>query len=174
MEDGAVCPSTGAGITSAMPRGIVTKAAIATTKRFMLRLRAMSHRDRDIRMSRSGVPKARSAGEGEQPARFVQGGEPTVPTLVAVIAQVSVDPNAAGMPGAGLMQQLLDWLSQIALWGSLASVLVGAAVYGLSQNTGNYNGAYRGKQLAAAGGIGAILAGLAPTGINLLFRAAGA
>jgi hypothetical protein len=97
-----------------------------------------------------------------------------VSTLVAVIAQVSVDPNAAGMPGADLMQQLLDWLSQIALWGSLASVLAGAAVYGLAQNTGNYNGAYRGKQLAAAGAIGAILAGLAPTGINLLFRAAGA
>jgi hypothetical protein len=91
-----------------------------------------------------------------------------------VIAQVSVDPNAAGMPGADLMQQLLNWLSQVALWGSLASVLAGAAVYGLAQNTGNYSGAFRGKQLAAAGAIGAILAGLAPTGINLLFRAAGA
>jgi hypothetical protein len=97
-----------------------------------------------------------------------------VPDLLTVIAQVSVDPNATGMPGADLMQQLLDWLSQVALWGSLASVLAGAAVYGLAQNTGNYNGAFRGKQLAAAGAIGAILAGLAPTGINLLFRAAGA
>src|SRR5690606_25994381 len=134
-DDGAVCPSTGVGITSAMPRGIARTTATATTKRFMSRLRAMNQGDRDIRMSRSRVLKARSAGEGEHPARFVQGGEPTVPTLVAVIAQVSVDPNAAGMPGAGLMQQLLDWLSQIALWGSLASVLVGAAVYGLSQNT---------------------------------------
>lgn len=76
------------------------------------------------------------------------------------------------MPGAAMMQQLLNWLSQVALWGSLASILAGAAVYGLSQNTGNYNGAFRGKQLAAAGAVGAILAGLAPTAVNLLFRAA--
>ena len=89
-----------------------------------------------------------------------------------LVAQVSVSPTSSGMPGAALIQQLLGWLDQIALWGSLASVLVGAAIYGLSQNTGNYNGAFRGKQLAAAGAVGAILAGLAPTAVNLLFRAA--
>ena len=92
--------------------------------------------------------------------------------LTMVLADVSVTPTSAGMPGAALMQQLLNWLSQVALWGSLASILGGAAIYGLSQNTGNYNGAYRGKQLASAGAVGAILAGLAPTVVNLLFRAA--
>lgn len=90
-----------------------------------------------------------------------------------LLAQVSVSPTSAGMPGAALIQQLLGWLDQIALWGSLASVLVGAAIYGLSQNTGNYAGGYRGKQLAVAGLVGACLAGLAPTAINMLFRAAG-
>lgn len=92
--------------------------------------------------------------------------------LLTVIAQVSVTPSTDGMPGAGLAQQLLGWLSQLALWGSLASILAGAAVYGLAQNAGNYNGAYRGKQLAVAGVVGALLAGLAPTAVNLLFRAA--
>jgi hypothetical protein len=91
----------------------------------------------------------------------------------ALLAQVSVSPTSSGMPGAQLIQQLLGWLDQIALWGSLASVLVGAAIYGLSQNTGNYVGGYRGKQLAVAGVVGACLAGLAPTAINMLFRAAG-
>ena len=90
-----------------------------------------------------------------------------------LLAQVSVSPTSSGMPGAELIQQLLGWLDQIALWGSLASVLVGAAIYGLSQNTGNYAGGYRGKQLAVAGLVGACLAGLAPTAINMLFRAAG-
>ncbi len=89
-----------------------------------------------------------------------------------VFGQVEVDPDAAGMPGAELIQQVLGWLSQLALWGSLASILVGAAVYGLAQNAGNYNGAFRGKQLAVAGAIGACLTGLAPTAINLLFDAA--
>ena len=85
---------------------------------------------------------------------------------------VQVTPSSQGMPGAALIQQILGWLSQLALWGSLASILVGAAIYGLSQNSGNYNGAYRGKQLAAAGAVGACLAGLAPTAVNLLFGAA--
>jgi hypothetical protein len=90
-----------------------------------------------------------------------------------LLAQVSVSPSSSGMPGGVLIQQLLGWLDQIALWGALASILVGAAVYGLSQNTGNYAGGYRGKQLALAGVVGACLAGLAPTVVNLLFHAAG-
>lgn len=93
--------------------------------------------------------------------------------LGLMVGQVSVSPTSAGMPGGQLIQQMLNWLSQVALWGSLASVLVGAAVYGLSQNTGGYANAYRGKQLAIAGVAGACLAGVAPTAINLLFRAAG-
>lgn len=92
--------------------------------------------------------------------------------MMHVLADVGVTPTSEGMPGAALLQQLLNWLSQIALWGSLASILGGAAVYGLGANTGSYNNTYRGKQLAAAGAIGAILAGLAPTAINLLFSAA--
>lgn len=90
------------------------------------------------------------------------------------LAQVTVTPTSEGMPGSALLQQMLGWLDQVALWGSLASILAGAAVYGLSQNSGNYAGGYRGKQLAVAGVIGAGLAGLAPTAVNLLFKAAGA
>lgn len=93
--------------------------------------------------------------------------------LAGVLGQVNVSPTSAGMPGGQLIQQMLNWLSQVALWGSLASILVGAAVYGLSQNTGGYSNGYRGKQLAIAGVAGACLAGIAPTAINLLFRAAG-
>ncbi len=89
-----------------------------------------------------------------------------------VLAQVHTMPSSSGLPGAHLIQQMLDWLSQIALWGSLASILLGAAMYGLSQQSGNYAGGYRGKQLALAGVIGACLAGVAPTAINLMFKAA--
>ena len=93
--------------------------------------------------------------------------------LPRLVAQVSVSPTSQGMPGADLISQMLSWLSQLALWGSLASILIGAAIYGLSQNSGNYAGGFRGKQLAAAGVIGACLAGLAPTAVNILFGAAG-
>lgn len=89
-----------------------------------------------------------------------------------VLAQVQVTPNSAGMPGAALIQRLLDWSQMVALWGSLAALLVGAAMYGLAREGGSYNGASRGKTLALGGVIGAILAGVAPTAINLLFQAA--
>lgn len=88
------------------------------------------------------------------------------------IANVVVEPDATGMPGAELIQTLLNWTQMIALWGSLAALLVGAAMYGLARESGSYGGAGRGKTLALGGVIGAILAGLAPTAVNMLFAAA--
>lgn len=92
--------------------------------------------------------------------------------LVSVLAQVSVDPNADGMPGAELIQKLLNWGQMLALWGSLGALLVGSAMYGLAREGGSYGGASRGKTLALGGVVGAILAGVAPTAINMLFEAA--
>ena len=92
--------------------------------------------------------------------------------VASLFGDVNVTPTTSGMPGADLVQQLLNWLTQIALWGSLASILCGAAIYGLSQQSGNYAGGAMGKKLALAGAIGACLAGIAPTVINLLFKAA--
>lgn len=94
-------------------------------------------------------------------------------TTVAPPPPIDVTPSSEGMPGAPLLHKLLSWLAQLALWGSLASILAGATVYGIAQNAANYNGAYRGKQLAVAGAIGAALAGLAPTAITMLYQAAG-
>ncbi len=92
--------------------------------------------------------------------------------ITALLDDVDVTPTTDGLPGADLVQTMLNWLTQIALWGSLASILCGAAIYGLSQQTGNYSCGYLGKRLALAGAIGACLAGIAPTVINLLFKAA--
>jgi hypothetical protein len=92
--------------------------------------------------------------------------------VVGLFAQVSVDPNSDGMPGADLIQQLLNWGQMLALWGSLAALLVGAAMYGLAREGGSYSGASRGKSLALGGVVGAILAGLAPAAVNMLFQAA--
>jgi hypothetical protein len=89
-----------------------------------------------------------------------------------VLAQVQVSPDASGMPGADLIQQLLNWGQMIALWGSLGALLVGASMYGLAREGGSYGGASRGKSLAMGGVVGAILAGVAPTAVNMLFQAA--
>ena len=92
--------------------------------------------------------------------------------ILGAIAQVETDPSSAGMPGAELIQRLLNWAQMLALWGSLAAILAGAAMYGLSREGGSYNGAGRGKGLALGGVVGAILAGVAPAAVNMLFSAA--
>ena len=84
----------------------------------------------------------------------------------------NVDPNSDGMPGADLIQKLLNWSQMLALWGSLGALLIGAAMYGLAREGGSYGGASRGKALAMGGVVGAILAGVAPTAVNMLFEAA--
>ena len=89
-----------------------------------------------------------------------------------VLAQVEMTPASDGMPGGALAQRLLNWGGQIALWGSLGSILVGAAIYGLSREAGNYGAASKGRTLALGGVVGAILTGLAATIVNLLFGAA--
>ena len=92
--------------------------------------------------------------------------------LIGVLAHGRVDASSAGMPGADLIQQLLNWSQMLALWGSLGAVLIGAAMYGLAREGGSYGGASRGKTLAMGGMVGAILAGVAPTAVNMLFEAA--
>ena len=56
--------------------------------------------------------------------------------VLRVLAQVNVTPSADGMPGADLIQQLLNWAQMLALWGSLAALLAGAAMYGLAREGG--------------------------------------
>jgi len=92
--------------------------------------------------------------------------------LLGFLSDVSLNPNSDGMPGASFAQTLVNWIGQIALWGSLVSILIGAAIYGLSQHVGNTYGASKGRLLALAGTIGAGLTGLAPTVVNLLHDAA--
>jgi len=89
--------------------------------------------------------------------------------MVMFFAQVTVAPDSNGLPGGALFQKVLNWTDQIALWGSLASLLIGAAVWGVSQHAGNGYQAGRGRNFAAAGAVGALLAGLAPTIVNTLF-----
>lgn len=92
--------------------------------------------------------------------------------VLRLIGQVVVQPDSAGMPGAELIQKLLNWTQMVALWGSLAALLAGAAMYGLARESGGYGSASRGKALALGGVVGAILAGVAPAAVNLLFQAA--
>lgn len=87
-------------------------------------------------------------------------------------AQVQVSPTADGFPGGSMVQKLINWVGQFGLWGSVASLLVGGGIWGVSQQFGNGFQAGKGKMLAAAGAIGAVLTGLAPVIVNTLYEAA--
>ena len=89
--------------------------------------------------------------------------------LLSLFAQVDANPDTGGLPGGALAQKILNWTMQVALWGSLASLLIGSAVWGISQHAGNGYQAGRGRNFAAAGAVGALLAGLSPTIVNTLF-----
>ncbi len=84
---------------------------------------------------------------------------------------VHVTPTAQGAPGAAFIQTALNWLAQYALWASLAALLVGGATYGFSTYAGNSYRAAHGRSVALAGAVGAVVTGLGPTAINLLFKA---
>lgn len=85
---------------------------------------------------------------------------------------VQLNPSTGGLPGGQGIGTVLNWLGQLALWGSLGSILCGAAIYGFAQHAGNFAGASKGKTLALAGVLGAALTGVAPAAVNALFQAA--
>ena len=85
--------------------------------------------------------------------------------------QVVVDPSTEGMPGAQLWQQVLGWLMQWGLWLSVAAIFLGAGGWWISASTGSYGGASRGKQFVLGGALGALVIGLGPSLVNLLFNA---
>lgn len=93
---------------------------------------------------------------------------------VAVLAQdVEVNPgsgSASEIPGAGTIQDLLDWGGQYALWASLAAILAGGGMYGFGRfGGGGYRMTASGNAIALGGAVGALLIGLGPTIINALY-----
>lgn len=91
-----------------------------------------------------------------------------VTLMAGVVAQIDVTPSNDGLPGAEFWQQVLGWLAWGGLAGSLASLLIGGAVWGLGHASGHSMGASRGKLFAFGGMAGAILVGLAATIVNTL------
>jgi hypothetical protein len=50
-----------------------------------------------------------------------------------VPARLEGDPTSDELPGAAMERKLTDWLDQFRLWASVASLLVGAAAWDISQ-----------------------------------------
>ncbi len=92
-------------------------------------------------------------------ARLAMGG------ILAQIADPAADPS---FPGNELAVSILGWLKWIGLAGCLASLFIGGAVWGLSQQGGNTVSASRGRVYALGGAAGAVVIGLGATIVNQL------
>jgi hypothetical protein len=80
-----------------------------------------------------------------------------------------VSPSSEGLPGAGLFTQIMSWGFWLALGVCGLAILYGAATWrGMNGNTGR---GVEGKMYVAAGAIGAMVIGLAPTIVRVLFDA---
>ena len=80
-----------------------------------------------------------------------------------------VSPSSDGLPGAGLFIQILSWGFWLALGVCGLAILYGAATWrGMNGNSGR---GVEGKMYVAAGAIGAMIIGLAPTIVSVLFDA---
>lgn len=92
--------------------------------------------------------------------------------LVGLLAQIEAPtPSNEGLPGAAMWSKMLGWLAWCGLAGSMASLFIGGAVWGLAHASGNSMQASRGKTFALGGVAGAIITGLAPTIVNQLSAA---
>jgi hypothetical protein len=105
-------------------------------------------------------------------ASLVQAAAASVDAVGVVVAQVSADPSADGMPGAGFLQRLLDWTGMVGLFLGLGSLLLGGGLWAISQHGGNQYGASTGRKAVLGGALAAILVGLGPDLINGLYQAA--
>lgn len=94
-----------------------------------------------------------------------------LPASAAFADPVNPTPSTDGMPGAVLWNQVLGWMMQWGLWLSLAAIVLGAGGWWVSASTGSYGGASKGKQFVLGGAVGALIIGLGPTMVNLLFNA---
>jgi hypothetical protein len=86
--------------------------------------------------------------------------------VVRLFMTVQMDPNAGGLPGARVLQQLTNGLGSWALIAALIGMVIGAAAWALGHYSQNYHQAYTGRKGLLVSAAAALLIGAAPAIIN--------
>jgi MFS family permease len=86
--------------------------------------------------------------------------------VVRLFMTVQMDPNAGGLPGAKVLQQLTNGLGSWALIAALIGMVIGAAAWALGHYSQNYHQAYNGRKGLLVSAAAALLIGAAPAIIN--------
>jgi hypothetical protein len=82
------------------------------------------------------------------------------------ILAVTAHPDARGLPGSNVLQQLVNGAEAWALAISLLGAFVGAAVWAVASHSHNHHYAARGRMAALISGAAALVVGSAPGLVN--------
>jgi MFS family permease len=87
------------------------------------------------------------------------------------LADVSLTPDPANLPGGLVLQHLTNGLGGWALIGALAALVIGAAAWALGSHSQNFQQSVTGRKTVLIAGLAALLIGAAPAIINFFFHA---
>ncbi len=82
------------------------------------------------------------------------------------ITAVTAHPNAGGLPGSNVLQQLVNGAEAWALTIALLGAFIGAALWAVASHGHNHQYAARGRMAALISGAAALTVGAAPGLIN--------
>src|ERR671937_2489686 len=83
-------------------------------------------------------------------------------TLIVAATGVGGQPNPNGLPGSQALEKLVSGVAFWALLASLAGLLLSAAVWALSSQSGNYHHTTLGRRGTIISAVAAFLVGAAP------------
>ena len=92
-------------------------------------------------------------------------------TVGSVVAQVTMTPDPAQLPGGAVLQNLANGVAGWAIILALVGLVVSAATWAIGAHSQNYQYAAAGKRGVLAAGLAALLIGAAPAVINFFFTA---
>src|SRR3954447_17409107 len=96
-----------------------------------------------------------------------------LPSLIADTPKVSVKPDPNGLPGSGVLEDLINGLAFWMLLASLAGVLIGAGVWALASHGNNHQWASRGRSGGLVSAAAALVIGAAGAIVNFFVEAGG-
>ncbi len=88
----------------------------------------------------------------------------------ARLADVTLNPDPAQLPGGGTLQQLTNGLGGWALVAALVGVLIGAGAWALGSHSQNYHQSFVGRRTVLVSALAALIIGAAPTLVNFFFH----
>lgn len=87
-----------------------------------------------------------------------------------ILADVNLSPSVSSLPGGAALQSITNGIAGWALIGSLAALLLGAALWAIGSHTQNMHQSAQGRRAVITSLGAAILIGAAPNLINFFFK----